>query len=85
MPACRSCGKEIEWSTTTDGKRMPMRADPQGEWVLIRPGVGLQLLAVKISLAPDIYKVAVAAQVISGKRWSSHFSDCKDANRWRKP
>lgn len=45
---CKGCGEEIIWSTTKNGKAMPIR------WNTIR------------------------------QAWVSHFSDCTDANYFRR-
>lgn len=38
MSECRTCGEEVTWCRTPDGKMMPVQEDPEGELVLIEEG-----------------------------------------------
>ena len=84
MANCKSCSAEIEWANTMKGKRMPLRPDPNGEWVIIRPGYGVPVITLKIGTEPPEHRLAVQAQVISCRRYKPHFSDCPSAKAWRK-
>jgi hypothetical protein len=43
MPRCRGCGKEIEWGTTPDGKRVPLDPSPPVYRVVARGEGGLKV------------------------------------------
>lgn len=74
MSQCRSCGAEIIWATTENGKRMPLDAEP------VAPLTGL--FAVDDSTDPP-FAVSTA-----GERreplYRSHFATCKFADKHRR-
>jgi hypothetical protein len=82
VTACRSCGAEIVWAFTPDGRRMPVDAQPvDGGNVLLTP-------AVEPRGAPTATVVGKRAQPTlfgdDGPRYVSHFVTCPDAARHRR-
>lgn len=66
---CSSCGKNILWTVTEAGKRMPVDAEPTGKaTVLVRNPADPET---PISKQRDIY--------------ISHFATCANAAQHRKP
>lgn len=72
MPACRSCGKPVEWVNTETGKKMPLdeKPDPSGN-IILKNGVAHVLK--KDELPPP-----------KSNRYFSHFSTCPNAKSHRK-
>ena len=74
MASCRSCGAEILWAETVNGKRIPLDAEPaerpQGVFKLIeRPG------------NPTPLATSAATEPV----YLSHFVTCPNADEWRRP
>ena len=70
MPQCRSCGAEIIWCRTEQGKNMPVDLNkrPDGNLVL-----------------EDVEGDTIARYVPKGEgEYVSHFSTCGQAADWRK-
>jgi hypothetical protein len=69
---CRSCGAEIVWATTVDGKRMPLNAEPAegGDFDLL--DTGSRLLIVRHGDGDP------------GPAYTSHFATCPHAETWRR-
>lgn len=68
MSACRSCGAPIVFVRTTKGEWMPVNPKP-------RPGGNVELVngvAQVVAPSPEV------------KRYTSHHSDCPNANGHRK-
>jgi hypothetical protein len=70
MSVCRSCGAEIKWALTVNGKRMPLDAEP------IKPAPGTFILGD----GTDGYQYATAAVPV----YQSHFASCPQAASHRK-
>lgn len=73
MPKCSSCGAEIIWCVTVEGKRMPVDRAPstRGNMQLLEQGDGPPLARVAIEPFPYLYL--------------SHFATCPNASQHRKP
>lgn len=71
MSACRSCGAEILWAVTENGKRIPLDADPS---IVKTPGA--------FELRGDDPPLAIAAR--SRRVFVSHFATCPHAAQHRK-
>lgn len=72
MAACRSCGAEILWATTENGKRIPIDPEPAE-----RPS---GLFKLEQSLL-GLKAVSVAGEPV----YLSHFVTCPNAAAHRKP
>lgn len=74
---CRSCDKPIIWCLTRRGKDMPVSAEPAADGnIMIRPGV----------MGPLADVLPVARQFgLQGRLRRSHFADCPQADKWRRP
>lgn len=73
IASCRSCGEPIIWTETTNGKRMPVDAEPvpAGQWAL-----------------DDRYATPRAGKIVkaagsSEDGFTSHFSTCLFADEHR--
>jgi hypothetical protein len=67
---CRSCGAPILWAETTNGKLMPLDAEPTGKGLVIeRSGIS---------------KANADAVVFSRDVYVSHFATCPNAAQHRK-
>lgn len=72
MPACSSCGAEIEWVTMRDsGKRMPVDAKPASFVVLVASDG-----------SPVVSGDGAKGVVVTGRL--SHFATCPDADKHRR-
>lgn len=72
---CRSCKTPIIWAVMpSSGKKMPFEADPQGRWTL-ENGVAKYL--------GDPPKQLELGAAPPAPRFTSHFANCKDADKWR--
>jgi hypothetical protein len=67
---CKSCGAEIIWAVTTNGRRIPLDAEPEVD----APG----LFRIEIGGPPP---GAFAVR----KLYTSHFATCPNADQHRKP
>lgn len=75
--ACRSCGAQIIWAVTRNGKDMPVDElpAPKGNIRLVERG-GMQPLAEVVPVARQFG--------MQGKLRLAHFVNCPQADRWRK-
>lgn len=72
---CKSCGAEIYWVSTTNGRSTPMNAkvEPEGGWVL--------------TLKPDgtpLAEIFHSREHINRNRYISHFATCPSAGDHRR-
>jgi hypothetical protein len=84
VTACRSCGAEIVWAVTTEGRRMPVDAQPvDGGNLLLTPADHRRPAG-----EPTATVVGKRAQPTlfgdDGPRYVSHFVTCPDAARHRR-
>lgn len=80
---CRSCNAEIVWAITEKGKHMPVDKDPsrKGNIMLVWRTNDEKPLAIYLNEAQiDAFKGSLQAH----RMHLSHFSTCKDADKWRK-
>jgi hypothetical protein len=71
---CRSCGAQIFWVKTSNGKNAPIDAEPvpDGNIIVDEHGHGA-VIPKAMPIEPDI------------KRYKNHFATCPDAaTKWRK-
>jgi len=79
MPKCKSCGAEIEWWTTTDGKKMPVDVSPAPYWcpmpgaTVVLKVAGRQAIVVKVPTDRPMAEVRL-----------SHFATCPQGAQWSK-
>lgn len=66
---CGSCGAQIVWGVTTNGKRIPLNLPSEKRFVRARGEVQPQ---------PD-------GLVMQVETWVSHFATCPNAAQHRKP
>jgi hypothetical protein len=88
---CRSCGEPIIWTITTNGKRMPVDADP----VVAPRGFRIdetQLDSAQMGFNDDDLKPGKdVLALFTGEPYPgellyiSHFQSCPQATQWRKP
>ena len=71
MSTCKSCGAEITWARTENGKKIPLSVESAETRFILKSRGG--------ATAGDTVKVAV-----SRPTYISHFADCPDADKWRK-
>jgi hypothetical protein len=69
---CRTCGADIQWALTTNGKRMPVDAEPT-------PEGNIRLRKIDGEVFAD-----VVAPLSSDKLRLSHFATCPGAAKHRK-
>lgn len=79
---CRSCGAEVIWTVTENGKRMPVDAKPREDGNIL------------LTEYPDGYIEAAYVQsslfevwdqdAPEPRRYVSHFASCAQSNQWRK-
>lgn len=74
VTACRSCDAPVVWATTSNGKAMPVDAEPSEDGT--------------VELAQDVHGRAVATvltgpSLLGGPLHTSHFARCPEADRWR--
>lgn len=88
MSKCKSCGAEITWIKTRDGKSMPCDSepvyfipDPKGKSLIVTDNgqtVKGDIVDKKVALYSQDEKVTVMTGHIS------HFATCPNANKHRK-
>lgn len=77
MSTCRSCGQVIDWVKTTKGKMMPV--DPEYyHYNDLKPG------DIIITDGGNTHTKREGCSFTNLKGRISHFSSCKDADKWRK-
>jgi len=74
MTKCRSCGAEIIWAETVNGKKIPLDAQPRLDGAL-----ALSPRGTVVTIGPD------PCPGYDDQRFVSHFATCKDAPKWRRP
>jgi len=80
VSACRSCGAEILWAHTRDGKRIPLDATPSPAGnVYLNETDRRFVRAVVLSGA-----LLEAARSARERLRTSHFATCPQANAWRR-
>lgn len=81
MATCRSCGEDITWCVTTNGKMMPVDALPadDGKFYLVEEG----------DTHPTAYyfndMFTPLDADFDGERYDSHFATCDYADSHRNP
>ena len=76
MSNCRSCGAEIRWAVTDNGKRIPLDAEPRDD--------GNVHIYNRVAYVLDVNGAAIVEHRRSGDSlYVSHFATCKDAPKWR--
>lgn len=77
---CRSCQRPIRWTTTTNGRRLPIDPQPadDGNVRLLR-SAGAEPLADVLSRDDAL----IARHEAGVQLYRSHFSTCPDAHRHR--
>lgn len=71
---CRSCGAEVLWAKTQQGRAIPLDREPVASGNVEFTGV---LDTVRV-LAPD-----GDAVLFGGPRYVSHFATCPQADHWK--
>jgi hypothetical protein len=70
---CRSCGADVIWALSRNGKPMPFDAKPvTGIYYLID------------GIHPEEKLAVHATRPETGPLFRSHFATCPDAEKWRK-
>lgn len=79
VSACRSCGAEILWAHTRDGKRIPLDAVPS-------PAGNVYLNESATFARASVLSGALleAARSAGEKLRTSHFATCPQAGEWRR-
>jgi len=78
VSACRSCGAEIIWALTENGKRIPLDAEPYA-------GDSPSGLFVLRQFSDEKTAIATTPDAFPGEYlWRSHFASCPQAKEWRK-
>lgn len=71
MSKCRSCGAEIIWATTENGRKIPLSVESaETRFVVDSEGGATEADSVRVARTRTTYV--------------SHFADCPDAGAWRK-
>lgn len=79
MSACSSCGKEIIWAITDNGKRMPIDPDPDAHGnVRLSFGRRGEAPSAKVLGKKDLAEREEGAHL-----YRSHWATCDDADRFR--
>jgi hypothetical protein len=81
---CRSCGAEVLWVLTGNGKRMPVDVQPSEKgnlFVFTPPGIHAALVAESTS---SMSARAEYARKDDRPRFVSHFATCPNAPQHRK-
>ena len=77
MEQCKSCGADIIWALTGNGKNLPVDAVPvpNGNVAIIQPDDPRDQPLAYVGKIPDH---------APPERYYPHFATCKDADKWRK-
>ena len=73
---CRSCGAAIIWTKTTNGKKMPVDAEPTAAGNFLLKDDAPAPLSIRMSNHD--------AAVYTGEKYESHFGTCPQARSWSK-
>ena len=77
MSLCRSCGQQVEWVTTTKGKKMPV--DPEVvEYEDAEKGTVL------VTEGGNVITVNEFQRMPNVRGRISHFATCPQADQWRR-
>jgi hypothetical protein len=77
--ACRSCGAEIVWARTVNGKTIPIDVDPVEDGnIELQDGAGAMPVAVYVK------KDDGQLGLLASDRYVSHFATCPQAKEWRR-
>ena len=81
MATCRTCGEEVTWTITTNGKMMPVDAIPteDGNFYLVDEGDTHPTAYYYVPMFPP-----TAADGFDGDRYDSHFATCPSADEHRR-
>ena len=71
VTTCRTCGHQIFWAVTTNGRRMPIDAEPRAEGNVVLLGGKAHVIANADQTPEEL------------PRYVSHFATCKDADQHR--
>lgn len=84
MSSCRSCGAEVRWAHTANGRAMPLDAEPVPDGNVVYTGRdvrndrGVARPEVRVEAQPPMFDDGQP-------RYVSHFATCPNADQWRKP
>lgn len=73
---CRSCKAPLIWATTEGGKLMPLDAEPSERGNVLLQGTQARVLD---------RELAVAYRAQGTPLYLSHFAECPDREKFRKP
>lgn len=79
---CRSCGAEVIWAVTANGKRMPVDATPRedGNIMLTEYPDGHPTAEY---VSPTLFE-EFDQEAPEPRRYVSHFASCAQSKQWRK-
>jgi hypothetical protein len=77
-PFCRSCGAEISWAETINGKRIPLDRRTRSDGNLVRAGEDSDGTLVVRTLRQDEDPGPLTL------RWVAHFATCPDRKEHRR-
>ena len=82
---CRSCGAEIFWAKTTQGKNMPIDSSPvEDGTILISVRTGAQVAEPQSKDQVEELKKQNKANGQPHRLFKSHFATCPQSKTWRK-
>lgn len=70
---CSGCRAEIIWTTTRNGKKMPVDAEPDPEGIIVLEFDGDEPFAIYDN-----------RRLIEGERYTSHFATCPKRGEFRR-
>lgn len=75
LTQCRSCGAEVWWGETADGKKMPIDSS----------GFGGNIVVLDIEADTPLIRVMKKSEPLppGARRYKSHFASCPNAKRHR--
>ena len=84
---CKSCGAEIIWAETPQGKRIPVDFHPTdtGNIVLTIGGKGASSVPTAWIRRKDGFPEEVRDRCEAWRRYTSHFATCPHAAKHRRP
>ena len=89
---CRSCGAQIFWAVTANGKRMPLDAQPHPEGNLVlrtqagpdgQEALDDPLLCLSVAAVAKLEEHGIPAR-LGEPRYLSHFATCPQAGQHRR-
>lgn len=77
MAQCRSCGEEITWCVTTNGKKIPIDVEPneRGQFLMVGSEAGDR---------GEKVPVVKRTRSVTGELYQTHFETCPQADSHRK-